>query len=512
MNPIAGHRRARRPEGQRRRRRSCARALALGAVPACRGARRGGAPAAARAAGRPTASGPSSSPRPGPMGEARRAGGGCRAGGRRALADAADTTADDTRRIAAALADAGLGPAPLRRRRRDRRATSARRSGRRVPVVGIPAGVKIHSAAFATGPRAAGDLAAAFLRAAVPAAHGRGRGRSTSTRTRTGAARSRRGCSATCGPGRAPAAPGPQGALAGARGGRRGRMRPRSSLRHARGRRPLGAGARLDGPGGRRAPRRAEDPRRRRRRGRGPPGRPPARPGARAATWRPTSARPTWSGSSPSGRPSLVVTPIGGQGFILGRGNQQISPAVVRGILAGGGRGAIVVVATPAKLAGLRGRPLLVDTGEAGLDCGARRLPHRDHGARRPHGLSRGPGMTQSTTGGSTMGSADGRRAIVTGAASGIGRATAELLARRGRGGRPGRRRRAGPARPWPPGSASGAAAPCSSAATSRPPPTAPRPSGPRSRRSAASTSCATTPASSAAPTWSRPRRRSGRG
>ena len=63
------------------------------------------------------------------------------------------------------------------------------------------------------------------------------------------------------------------------------------------------------------------------------------------------------------------MTPIGGQGFILGRGNQQLSPAAVRAILAGGGRGAIVVVATPAKLAGLRGRPLLVDTGDAGLDA-----------------------------------------------------------------------------------------------------------------------------------------------
>jgi predicted polyphosphate/ATP-dependent NAD kinase len=64
----------------------------------------------------------------------------------------------------------------------------------------------------------------------------------------------------------------------------------------------------------------------------------------------------------------LVVTPIGGQGSILGRGNQQLSPAALRAILADGGRGAIVVVATPAKLAGLRGRPLLVDTGDAGLD------------------------------------------------------------------------------------------------------------------------------------------------
>jgi predicted polyphosphate/ATP-dependent NAD kinase len=62
------------------------------------------------------------------------------------------------------------------------------------------------------------------------------------------------------------------------------------------------------------------------------------------------------------------VTPIGGQGFILGRGNQQISPAVIRAVLARGGRAAIVVVATPAKLAALGTRPLLVDTGDAELD------------------------------------------------------------------------------------------------------------------------------------------------
>ena len=42
-----------------------------------------------------------------------------------------------------------------------------------------------------------------------------------------------------------------------------------------------------------------------------------------------------------------MLSPIGAQGFVLGRGNQPLSPAVVRAI----GLDNIIVVATPAKLA-----------------------------------------------------------------------------------------------------------------------------------------------------------------
>ena len=60
----------------------------------------------------------------------------------------------------------------------------------------------------------------------------------------------------------------------------------------------------------------------------------------------------------------LIITLIGGQGHVFGRGNQQLSPAVIRSI----GRDNILLLATKSKLQQLNGRPLLADTGDMALD------------------------------------------------------------------------------------------------------------------------------------------------
>jgi predicted polyphosphate/ATP-dependent NAD kinase len=70
-----------------------------------------------------------------------------------------------------------------------------------------------------------------------------------------------------------------------------------------------------------------------------------------------------WSLLEQGQEAKILISPIGAQGFILGRGNQQISARIVRRV----GIGNIIVVATPHKL---QETPVLyVDSGDPALDA-----------------------------------------------------------------------------------------------------------------------------------------------
>jgi predicted polyphosphate/ATP-dependent NAD kinase len=66
-------------------------------------------------------------------------------------------------------------------------------------------------------------------------------------------------------------------------------------------------------------------------------------------------------GKSPT---RIVISPIGGQGFLFGRGNQQITPDVIRRV----GIENVTVVGSRSKIEALHPRRLLTDSGDDDID------------------------------------------------------------------------------------------------------------------------------------------------
>lgn len=60
----------------------------------------------------------------------------------------------------------------------------------------------------------------------------------------------------------------------------------------------------------------------------------------------------------------LIITPTGGQGYLLGRGNQQISPKVLEKIT----KESIIIISPNTKIIQLHGNPLLIYTGDENID------------------------------------------------------------------------------------------------------------------------------------------------
>ena len=276
---------------------------------------------------------------PGALGEAA-----C-AGAERLQIGALKGTAEDTRRLVAAMQGrvgvilfvGGDGTA--------RDVAAANAGG--IPLIGVPAGVKMHSAIFARSPERAGQAAAAFLA-------------STARRTEMveildideAARRAGRLSARIYTTARTPAMPGlRQGAKAGGgdavaeidaalagyvaamEGGTLYVLGPGTTMAALKDR--LGGGTLLGVDVAR-------------------DGRIVARD-ADAATLRALIAGPA----------RIVLTVVGGQGFVLGRGNQQITPDIVRAV----GLDRIDVICGAAKLAALDPPELSVDTGDAALDA-----------------------------------------------------------------------------------------------------------------------------------------------
>ena len=65
-----------------------------------------------------------------------------------------------------------------------------------------------------------------------------------------------------------------------------------------------------------------------------------------------------------NGEVKLIITAIGAGGHIIGRGNQQLTPDLIRRL----GKFNIQIIATKEKILSLQNRPLLVDSNDPELD------------------------------------------------------------------------------------------------------------------------------------------------
>jgi predicted polyphosphate/ATP-dependent NAD kinase len=261
---------------------------------------------------------------------------------------ASDTSAQDTRAAATALAERGVDL--LLFAGGDGTAVDVLQAiGDRVPVLGIPAGVKMHSAVFALNPRSAGELTArlvqdglrgvrpaevmdvdeALLRAGSVSARLHGFLNVPDARRHLQSAKARSLGSETV---------------------------AQEEIAHQLIDNVLGDGTWLIGPGTTTAVLMA-------RLGLGKTllGVDVVRGGVCVLADADERSLLELLASSDAG---IVVTPVGGQGFLFGRGNQQLSAAVLEKV----DPGRIVIVATEAKIARLEGAPLRVDTGNPDID------------------------------------------------------------------------------------------------------------------------------------------------
>ncbi|MDH4108294.1 MAG: NAD(+)/NADH kinase [Gammaproteobacteria bacterium] len=258
-----------------------------------------------------------------------------------------DTTGSDTRRAARIMADRGARLILFAGG--DGTATDLLAAvGQRVPVLGIPAGVKMHSAVFAVTPRAAADVVGAWLTVADSEAL-----LADCEVMDRPAGESSEGSPELLGYVRTPVLPrlvaqakaaGPVGSVEGACAFVTARVReagsallgPGTTLRQIK--RACGFDGTLLGVDA-------------------------VSDGRLAAADLTAAQALDFVRKHPDSL--LVVGVVGGQGFLFGRGNQQCSPAVLREV----GKARILVVASLEKLATLPERRLYVDSGDDALDA-----------------------------------------------------------------------------------------------------------------------------------------------